>query len=110
MNMSWFESIIFGLFSGLTEFLPVSSSAHQQIMMHLFGVDVRDPVRDFFIHIAMLVAVVTSCKSFFDIIKRRRYGKYHSNQPFIQELRRGEGGAGPFVLREEGGVVRLSWA
>ena len=81
MNMSWLESLIYGLFSGITEFLPISSAAHQQIMMHLFGVDARDPVRDLFVHFGMLVAVASACHSFMDILKRemastrgRRYG------------------------------------
>ena len=80
MNMSWFESIIFGLFSGITEFLPVSSAAHQQIMMQLFGVDVQDPVRNLFIHVAMLIAVITTNRSFLDLIKQSSTSRYrHSH-------------------------------
>jgi len=70
MNMSWLESVIYGFFSGISEFLPVSSAAHQQIMLHLFGIESRDPVRDFFVHLGMLVAVIASCRSFLDIVKR----------------------------------------
>ena len=67
--MDWIESLIYGLISGLSEFMPISSSAHQQILMHLFGIDSRDPVRDLFIHIAMLIAVSTACRSFLDAVK-----------------------------------------
>lgn len=35
--MSWFEAVVLGLVQGLTEFLPVSSSAHQLILSQLFG-------------------------------------------------------------------------
>ncbi len=70
MNMNWLESMIYGLFSGISEFLPISSSAHQQIMLHLFGIDARDPVRDFIVHIAMLIAATMACKSFLDTVKR----------------------------------------
>ncbi len=35
--MSWFEAIILGIVQGLTEFLPVSSSAHLLILSQLFG-------------------------------------------------------------------------
>lgn len=35
--MGWFEAIVLGLVQGLTEFLPVSSSAHQLIISQLFG-------------------------------------------------------------------------
>ncbi len=35
--MSWFEAIVLGLVQGLTEFLPISSSAHILILSQLFG-------------------------------------------------------------------------
>lgn len=35
--MTWFEAIILGLIQGLTEFLPVSSSAHILIFSQIFG-------------------------------------------------------------------------
>ncbi len=35
--MSWFESIFLGVVQGLTEFLPISSSAHLLILSQLFG-------------------------------------------------------------------------
>lgn len=39
--MTWFEAIILGLVQGLTEFLPISSSAHLRIVGDLMGG--RDP-------------------------------------------------------------------
>ena len=35
--MTWFEAIVLGLIQGLTEFLPVSSSAHLLILSQVFG-------------------------------------------------------------------------
>jgi len=35
--MGWWEALILGLVQGLTEFLPVSSSAHQSIVGQFFG-------------------------------------------------------------------------
>lgn len=35
--MSWFEAIVLGVVQGLTEFLPVSSSAHVLILSQVFG-------------------------------------------------------------------------
>jgi undecaprenyl-diphosphatase len=35
--VGWFEAIVLGLVQGLTEFLPISSSAHQLIVSQLFG-------------------------------------------------------------------------
>ncbi len=37
MNMSWFEAIVLGALQGLTEFLPISSSAHLFIFSQFFG-------------------------------------------------------------------------
>jgi len=35
--MNWYEALIFGLVQGLTEFLPVSSEGHLEIVKYLFG-------------------------------------------------------------------------
>lgn len=35
--MGWFEALVLGIVQGLTEFLPVSSSAHQSIVGQFFG-------------------------------------------------------------------------
>ena len=35
--MDWFESLLLGIIQGLTEFLPISSSAHVQIAQQLLG-------------------------------------------------------------------------
>ena len=37
--MSWFEAVVLGLVQGLTEFLPISSSAHLRIVGEAFGWD-----------------------------------------------------------------------
>jgi undecaprenyl-diphosphatase len=35
--MNWYEALIFGLVQGLTEFLPVSSDGHLEIVKYIFG-------------------------------------------------------------------------
>ncbi len=35
--MTWFEAIVLGLIQGLTEFLPISSSAHILVLSRIFG-------------------------------------------------------------------------
>lgn len=37
--MNWFEAIVLGIVQGLTEFLPISSSAHLLILSQMFGWD-----------------------------------------------------------------------
>ncbi len=68
--MNWLQSILYGFVSGLSEFLPISSNAHQQILMHLFGIDVLDPVRDFVVHIALLLALVSACRTILEQVRR----------------------------------------
>ena len=37
MTISWFEAVVLGVVQGLTEFLPISSSAHILVLSQLFG-------------------------------------------------------------------------
>jgi undecaprenyl-diphosphatase len=55
--MNWFEAIILGLIQGFTEFLPVSSSGHLEIVKHLFGLD---PAAGFYFTVAVHGATVLS--------------------------------------------------
>ncbi len=70
--MNWLEGLIYGLISGLAEFMPVSSQAHQRIMLHMFGLDAADPVRDLAVHLALLYALYTGCRNIIDPIRRDR--------------------------------------
>lgn len=72
MNIGFLESIIYGFVSGLTEFLPVSSAANQQVLLYLFGADTPDPVRNFFVHIGLLLCVFTCSRTLLEAIKRER--------------------------------------
>lgn len=47
--MSPFEAVILGLIQGLTEFLPISSSAHVQIAQQLLGIEIEKPALTAFI-------------------------------------------------------------
>lgn len=64
--MSFLESLIYGLISGLSEFLPVSSLGHQAIMLRLFGLGNREPARDVFVHIGILLALISACRVLFN--------------------------------------------
>lgn len=68
--MSIIENIIFGLISGLTEFLPVSGSGHQTLLHHLFGVSTRVALQDILVHIGILFAAFLVCR---DNIARLRW-------------------------------------
>ena len=56
--MSVFEALILGLVQGVTEFLPVSSSAHLVLVPQFFGIPAPTVAFDVVLHVATLVAVV----------------------------------------------------
>lgn len=70
--MSLFESIIYGIVSGLTEIFPVSSQANQMVMRQIFGVPQKEPIRDLLIHIAILTAILLACRGMFAKIRREQ--------------------------------------
>ena len=62
-DMNWFESLIFGFFSGLSDVLPVSAQAHKAILLKLFGENSEPAVLRLLIHVAVLAALYYSCSS-----------------------------------------------
>jgi len=52
------KELIIGIVQGLTEFLPVSSSAHIAILEHYFGIFSKDLSREVALHLATLLAVL----------------------------------------------------
>ena len=61
--MNWLQSIIFGIISGISEFLPISAQAHRRIFLWLFGVDGIDPLRDLVVHLALITALILASSS-----------------------------------------------
>ncbi len=68
--MNFLQSIIYGIISGLAEFLPVSAGGHQAILMKLFGLSATDPICIFFIHLGCLIAVFICCRPIFFRLSR----------------------------------------
>ena len=74
--MSLFASIVYGIVSGLTEIFPVSAQANQMVMRQLFGVAQKEPIRDLLVHIAILGAILLSCRGMFARIRREQVLAY----------------------------------
>ena len=55
-TITWWQAVILGLAQGLTEFIPVSSSAHLNILHWIFGQD-RELAYDVMLHIGTLFAL-----------------------------------------------------
>ena len=70
--MNFFESIVYGIVSGLTEIFPVSSQANQMVLRQLFGINQKEPIRDLLVHIAVLFAILLSCRGVFAKIRREQ--------------------------------------
>lgn len=57
MDLNWFQSLLFGLISGLTDILPVSAQAHKAILLKLFGLSSEPLILRFMIHLATFAAL-----------------------------------------------------
>ena len=69
--MKWFQSLIFGLVSGLSDVTPVSSQAHKAILLKLFGQHSEDPLLRLVIHTAILAALYYCCSNHIQRIIRQ---------------------------------------
>ncbi|MCL2575230.1 MAG: undecaprenyl-diphosphate phosphatase [Defluviitaleaceae bacterium] len=68
--MNLFEAVILGIIQGLTEFLPVSSSGHLQLLHALFGIDEPTLMFDVWLHVATLIPVfIVFRKTIWELIK-----------------------------------------
>lgn len=76
MDLNWFQSLIFGLLSGLTDILPVSAQAHKAILLAVFGAGEESPLLRLLIHGASLAALYYSCRhQIMRIVRQRRLAK-----------------------------------
>ncbi len=104
--MSFNESILYGFISGVTEFLPVSSRAHQALFRYLFGVNARIPLQEFLVHIGILFAIIVGLR---DVLARflreqkaasssRRRKRYSMESRTLYDLRLLKTAAVPLLI------------
>lgn len=71
MELNWFESFLYGLFSGLADILPVSSQAHQILMLKFFGINSgASGLLPLLIHISIFAALYYNSHSYIIRISR----------------------------------------
>lgn len=95
MELNWFEGLIYGLISGITEFLPVSSRAHQALMLKLFGETGAGNLLTLLVRLAVLLALFTDCRNYLEQLRReqrlaaipKRRRKRQPDQARLLELR-----------------------
>ena len=56
--MTYLEAIIFGIVQGVSEFLPISSTAHVVVTQHILGYQFSGLVFEIFLHVASVLAVI----------------------------------------------------
>ena len=72
--MEYLKFILYGLIQGLTEFIPVSSTAHLKVLSLFFGIDDPGPSLSAVIQIGSVLALICYFKK--DIFKlRKQYSK-----------------------------------
>lgn len=87
MNLNWFEGLIYGLVSGLSEFLPISSRAHQALLLEIFGSSGIDPVMNMFTHIAILLSLFSGCSAMIGQLRREQRLHQRSRRGHVQNSR-----------------------
>lgn len=60
MDLSWLESILYGLVSGITDILPVSAQAHRILLLKVFGRVGRSDLLQFLIYFGIFAALYFS--------------------------------------------------
>lgn len=76
--MGWLITIVYALLSGFTEFLPVSSKAHQLLFTRIFGMEANVPVLNLFVHLAELAAVLMCT---WPMLSRLKRSQNHRRRP-----------------------------
>ena len=62
MKLSFLQSLILGLLSGLAEVLPVSGQAHRLVLLKMQGLDAEPAVLRLMIHMGIVFALYFYCK------------------------------------------------
>ena len=87
--MEYLKFILYGLIQGLTEFIPVSSTAHLKVISLFFGIDDPGPSLSAIIQIGSVLALIWYFKN--DIFNyRRQYSKknfiYLLNESLLKSI------------------------
>lgn len=66
------ESAVYGIISGVTEFLPVSSRAHQALLQYLFGGGMESSLSNLLVHIGVLASILVACREYIGRLYREQ--------------------------------------
>lgn len=63
MELNWFQSLLYGLLSGLMDILPVSAQAHKVLLLKFFGVKGSAYLMELIIHLGIFAALYFSSQA-----------------------------------------------
>ena len=63
MNYGWFQSLLLGIITGLTEILPVSAPAHLRMVTKFMGRGEPNPLLNLFMHLGVMAAIYVCSQS-----------------------------------------------
>ena len=91
MEWSWLQSLVYGLTSGVCEFLPVSADAHRALLSYLTGSGKEELVFRLICHVCILLALLLSCRPQLEKLRRERKiasvsGKRRKRQPDVKTV------------------------
>lgn len=72
--MNLLQCIIYGLITGISELLPVSSLGHQTMLRQLFGASSWDPVMDLFVHLSLCLTLVFTFRNSIELYRKELDG------------------------------------
>ena len=83
--MNILECLLYGLVSGLTEFLPISSQAHQAFLLKMFGFSEQNPMLNFLVHLAIIFALLFSSNTMLQRVRRDVKLSTHSRAHHVHQ-------------------------
>jgi len=63
LDLSWFQSLLIGLVSGISEVFPISARAHRLLLLKLFGLREESDIVLLLVHISVAAALYFSCRA-----------------------------------------------
>jgi undecaprenyl-diphosphatase len=86
--MDWLEALVLGIIQGLTEYLPVSSSAHLEIGKYLFGIKGEENIYfSILVHGAtVLSTIVVFRKEILQLLQKLFKFKYNKETEYIFKI------------------------
>lgn len=72
MDLNWYQSFLYGLISGITEILPVSSQAHRILLLDIFGRSSQPELLRLMTDLGIVAALYYACQNHIIRILRAR--------------------------------------